>query len=32
MNRFVTFATNGDAGVCIEFLEPVESLDPTGRL
>ncbi|HET9501285.1 MAG TPA: hypothetical protein VFO98_13605 [Marmoricola sp.] len=28
----VTFATNGDEGVCIEFREPVKSLDPTGRL
>jgi hypothetical protein len=28
----VTFATNGDEGVCIEFREPVKVLDPTGRL
>lgn len=28
----VTFATNGDAGVCVHFREPVRVLDPTGRL
>ena len=28
----VTFATNGDRGVCVEFHEPVRALDPTGRL
>jgi hypothetical protein len=28
----VTFATNGDRGVCVRFHEPVKVLDPTGRL
>ncbi len=28
----VTFATNGDRGVCVQFHEPVTVLDPTGRL
>jgi hypothetical protein len=28
----VTFATNGDRGVCVLFHEPVKVLDPTGRL
>lgn len=28
----VTFATNGDRGVCVCFHEPVRVLDPTGRL
>lgn len=28
----VTFATNGDAAVCITFEEPVTVLDPTGRV
>jgi len=28
----VTFATNGERGVCVCFHEPVEVLDPTGRL
>ncbi|MBD8870132.1 hypothetical protein [Nocardioides donggukensis] len=28
----VTFATNGEAGVCVRFSEPVRVLDPTGRL
>jgi len=28
----VTFATNGDAGVCVGFHDPVRVLDPTGRL
>ena len=28
----VTFATNGDRGVCVCFHEPVKVLDPTGRL
>ena len=28
----VTFATNGDRGVCVCFHEPVEVLDPTGHL
>lgn len=28
----VTFATNGDRGVCVRFRDPVKVLDPTGRL
>lgn len=28
----VTFATNGDAGVCVLFHEPVRVLDPSGRI
>jgi hypothetical protein len=28
----VSFATNGDAGLCVLFHEPVRVLDPTGRL
>jgi hypothetical protein len=28
----VTFATNGDRGVCVQFHEPVTVLDPTGHL
>lgn len=28
----VTFATNGDAAVCLHFHSPVRSLDPTGHL
>ncbi|MGA8256648.1 MAG: hypothetical protein WB767_08750 [Nocardioides sp.] len=28
----VTFATNGDRGICVGFDEPVRVLDPTGRL
>src|SRR5439155_13897481 len=31
-DRGVTFATNGDRGLCIRFREPVRALDPTGRL
>lgn len=30
-DKGVTFATNGDAGVCLTFHEPVTVLDPTGR-
>jgi hypothetical protein len=28
----VTFATNGDSALCLEFHEPVKVLDPSGRL
>lgn len=28
----VTFATNGDRALCVQFHEPVTVLDPTGRL
>ena len=31
-DRGVTFATNGQRGVCVRFREPVKALDPTGRL
>ncbi len=31
-DRGVTFATNGDAAVCVRFAEPVTVLDPTGRI
>jgi hypothetical protein len=27
----VTFATNGERGLCLRFHEPVRSLDPSGR-
>jgi hypothetical protein len=28
----LTFATNGDRGVCLEFVEPITGLDPFGVL
>ena len=31
-DRGVTFATNGERGLCIRFHSPVRALDPTGRL
>ena len=31
-DRGVTFATNGDRGVCVRFREPVPGIEPTGRL
>jgi hypothetical protein len=31
-DRGVTFATNGDAGVCVSFATPVRGIDPTGRI
>lgn len=31
-DRGVTFASNGDRGVCVRFHEPVRALEPTGRL
>lgn len=31
-DRGLTFATNGDRGVCIEFHEPIRGIEPTGRL
>ena len=31
-DRGLTFATNGDRGVCLEFVEPVTGLDPLGVL
>lgn len=31
-DRGVTFATNGERGLCIRFREPVRALDPSGRL
>lgn len=29
-DRGVTFATNGDAAVCVQFDRPVKGIDPTG--
>ncbi|MEO5711589.1 MAG: hypothetical protein ABIQ59_17410 [Nocardioidaceae bacterium] len=31
-DRGVTFATNGAAGVCVEFGRPVAGIDPTRRI
>ena len=31
-DRGITFATNGDRGVCVAFREPVPGIEPTGRL
>ena len=31
-DRGVTFATNGERGVCVTFHRPVEAIDPTGRI
>lgn len=31
-DRGVTFATNGDRGVCVRFREPVRGIDPTGSI
>ena len=31
-DRGVTFATNGDRGVCVRFHETVRGIDPTGRI
>ena len=31
-DRGVTFATNGDSGVCVCFRQPVAALDPIGLL
>ena len=31
-DRGLTFATNGDWGVCISFATPVGGIEPTGRL
>lgn len=31
-DRGLTFATNGERGLCIRFAEPVAGIDPTGRL
>ena len=31
-DRGVTFATNGDRGVCLRFRERVRGIDPTGRI
>ncbi len=28
----VTFATNGERGVCVRFHEPVTAIDPTGHV
>lgn len=31
-DRGLTFATNGDRGLCIRFAEPVAAIDPWGRI
>jgi hypothetical protein len=31
-DRGLTFATNPDRGLCIQFREPVAGIDPTGRI
>jgi hypothetical protein len=31
-DRGLTFATNGERGVCIRFREPIPGIDPLGRL
>jgi hypothetical protein len=31
-DRGVTFATNGERGVCVLFHDPVPAIEPTGRL
>lgn len=31
-DRGVSFATNGETGVCVSLREPVTGLDPTGRI
>jgi hypothetical protein len=31
-DRGLTFATNSERGLCIEFHEPVNGIDPTGRI
>jgi hypothetical protein len=31
-DRGLTFATNGERGLCISFVDPVPGLDPFGRL
>ena len=31
-DRGVTFATNSDRALCVEFREPVRGIDPTGLL
>ena len=32
VDRGVTFATNGDRGVCVRFHQRVRGIDPTGRI
>ena len=31
-DKGVTFATNGDRALCVQFHEPVPAIDPTGRI
>jgi hypothetical protein len=31
-DRGLTFATNGDRGVCLQFKEPVGGIEPTGTI
>jgi len=32
VDRGITFATNGNRGVCVAFREPIPGIEPTGRL
>jgi hypothetical protein len=31
-DRGLTFATTGERGVCVQFVEPIRGIAPTGRL
>lgn len=31
-DRGVSFATNGDRALCVQFQQPVKGIDPTGRI
>ena len=31
-DRGLTFASNGESGLCIRFVEPVRGIDPLGRI
>lgn len=31
-DRGISFATNGDRAVCLQLVEPVPGIDPTGRI
>jgi len=31
-DRGLTFATNGERGLCIRFRDPVSGIEPTGHL
>lgn len=32
VDRGLTFATNGECGVCVAFRKPLPAIEPTGRL